>query len=154
MSSATGRPKEPAEDFISMTIREYIKPAAGLSLAHAVNAGYDYAVRAGDLVFMSGQVARNAQGETVGVGDFETQAIQVHENLKLLCEHAGGSLDDIVDVRMYILDRAHRPILNAIRKRYHPGPNFPCSTLLIISGLANPDFLLEIEAVAHIPLRR
>jgi 2-iminobutanoate/2-iminopropanoate deaminase len=133
-------------------VREYIKPA-GLSLAHAAAASYDYAVRAGDLVFMSGQVARNAAGETVGIGDFEAQAIQVHENLKVVCASAGGSLDDIIDVRMYILDRAHRPILNAIRKRYHPGPNFPCSTLLIIGGLANPDYLLEIEAVAHIPVK-
>ena len=134
--------------------REYIKPASGLSAAHAAAAGYDYAVRAGDLVFMSGQVARNAQGETVGVGDFEAQAVQVHENLEVLCESAGGSLDDIVAVRLYILDRAHRPILNAVRKRYHPGPNYPCSTLLIVGGLANPDFLLEIEAVAHIPVSR
>ena len=131
-------------------LREYIKPV-GVSMENAANAGYDYAVRAGDLVYISGQVARNAKGETVGIGDFEAQAIQVHENLKLVCESAGGTLADIIDVKLYLLDRAHRPILNAIRKRYHPGPNFPCSTLLIISGLANPDFLLEIAAVAHIP---
>jgi 2-iminobutanoate/2-iminopropanoate deaminase len=130
--------------------REYIRPA-GLSRENAVNAGYDYGVRVGDMVYVSGQVARNAKGETVGLGDFEAQAVQVHENLKIVCEAAGGTLDDIVTVTMYILDRAHRPILNAIRKRYHQGPDYPCSTLLIISGLANPDFLLEIEAVAHIP---
>jgi 2-iminobutanoate/2-iminopropanoate deaminase len=68
-----------------------------------------------------------------------------------VCEAAGGTLEDIIDVKLYILDRENRMTLNAIRKRYHPGPNFPCSTMLIVKGLANPDFLLEIAAVAYIP---
>lgn len=131
-------------------MRVALKPAR-LNLAHANAAAYDYAVRVDDLVFISGQVARNAAGDTVGAGDFEAQAVQVFENLRHVCETAGGSLADIVDTRMYILDRAHRATLNAVRARYYPGPDFPCSTLLIVAGLANPDFLLEIEAIAHIP---
>ena len=131
-------------------MRDYLKPK-GFNLTNATNAAYDLAVRCDDFVFISGQVARGPDGETVGVGDFEAQAVQVFENLKKICESAGGTLDDIVDTRMYILDRAHRPIINEVRKRYYKGPNFPCSTLLIINGLANPDFLLEIEAIAHIP---
>jgi 2-iminobutanoate/2-iminopropanoate deaminase len=131
-------------------IREYIKPA-GVSRANAAAAAYDHAVRVGDTVYISGQVARNAQGETVGVGDFEAQAVQVHENLKLVCQAAGGTIEDIVTVNIYMLDRANRAVLNEVRKRYHAGPDYPCSTLLIIDGLANPDFQLEISAVAHIP---
>jgi enamine deaminase RidA (YjgF/YER057c/UK114 family) len=131
--------------------RTYLHPA-GLNLAHAANAAYGYAVRCGDFVFISGQVARNEAGETIGVGDFESQAVQVFENLGKVCASAGGSLADIVDTRMYITDRAHRPLINAVRKRYFLGPNYPCATLLIISGLASPDLLLEIEAVAHIPV--
>jgi 2-iminobutanoate/2-iminopropanoate deaminase len=130
--------------------RESYNPP-GLSLQHAHNAAYDYAVRAGDLVYVSGQVARDAHGEPVGVGNFEAQAVQVFENLKTVLASAGGTLADVVDTRMYILDRAHRVTLNEVRKRYYPGPQFPCSTLLIISGLAHPDLMLEIEAVAYIP---
>jgi 2-iminobutanoate/2-iminopropanoate deaminase len=131
-------------------LRESYNPSE-LSLQHARNAAYDYAVRAGDMVYISGQVARDAQGEPVGAGDFEAQAVQVFENLKTVLASAGGTLADVVDTRMYILDRAHRVTLNEVRKRYYPGPTFPCSTLLIISGLAHPDLMLEIEAVAYIP---
>lgn len=130
--------------------RASYKPT-GLSQQHAANAAYDYAVRAGDLVFISGQVARDRNGEAVGVGDFEAQAVRVFENLAHVLASAGGTLADVVDTRMYILNRDHRPILNAVRKRYYPGPDFPCSTLLIVAGLAHPDLLLEIEAVAYLP---
>jgi enamine deaminase RidA (YjgF/YER057c/UK114 family) len=132
--------------------RTYLSPV-GLNLAHAANAAYGYGVRCGDFVFISGQVARNEAGETIGIGDFEAQAVQVFENLANVCASAGGTLEDIVDTRMYLVDRAHRPIVNEVRKRFFRGPDYPCSTLLIISGLANPDFLLEIEAIAHIPDR-
>ena len=131
-------------------LRRSYKPP-GLSLAHAAQAAYDYAVRAGDLVYLSGQVARDANGEPVGVGDFEAQAVQVFENLERVLASAGGTLADVVDTRMYILDRANRVTLNEVRRRYYPGPDFPCSTLLVVAGLAHPDLLLEIEAVAYIP---
>lgn len=131
-------------------MREYLRPA-GLNLEHADNAAYGYAVRCDDFVFIAGQVARNRDGETVGIGDVEAQAVQVFENLRTVVASAGGTLDDIVDTRMYLIQREHRPIVNAVRKRYFRGPGFPSATLLFVSGLANPDFLLEIEAVAHIP---
>jgi enamine deaminase RidA (YjgF/YER057c/UK114 family) len=134
-------------------LRQSYKPA-GLSLPHAAQAAYDYAVRAGDMVYISGQVARDANGAPVGVGDFEAQAVQVFENLKIVLASAGGTLADVVDTRMYILDRANRVTLNEVRRRYYPGPDFPCSTLLIVAGLAHPDLLLEIEAVAYIPAKR
>jgi enamine deaminase RidA (YjgF/YER057c/UK114 family) len=118
----------------------------------ATRSGYGPAVRSGDLVFISGMTARKG-GEVVGKGDFQAQAAQVYDNIKTAVEHAGGTLADVILLRIYLVDRAHRPAHSAVRGRYFPGPDFPCSTLLIISGLADPDFLIEVEAIAHIPKR-
>ena len=128
---------------------EFLKPA-GLTEA-ATASGYGPAVRSNDLVFISGQTARNLKGETVGKGDAEAQAVQIYENIKTCVEAAGGTLADVILLRTYLTDRAHRAAHGAVRRRYFPGPNFPNSTLLIIAGLADPDFLIEVEAVAHIP---
>ena len=128
--------------------REFLKPA-GLT-ASAAASGYGPAARSNDLVFISGQTARSPEGRTVGVGDAEAQAVQVYENIKAVVESAGGTLADVILLRTYLTDRAHRPAHGAVRRRYFPGPDFPCSTLLIVAGLADPDFLIEVEAVAHI----
>jgi 2-iminobutanoate/2-iminopropanoate deaminase len=128
--------------------REFLKPA-GLT-ATAAASGYGPAARSNDLVFISGQTARNASGQTVGVGNAEAQAAQVYENIKTVVESAGGTMADIILLRTYLTDRAHRAAHGAVRRKYFPGPDFPCSTLLIVAGLADPDFLIEVEAVAHI----
>lgn len=132
-----------------MTV-EFLKPAGGLTDA-ATASGYGPAARSNDLVFISGMTARNPQGETVGKGDPEAQAVQIYENIKSCVEAAGGTLADVILLRTYLTDRSQRAAHGAVRRRYFPGPNFPCSTLLIIAGLADPDFLMEVEAVAHIP---
>lgn len=131
---------------------EFLKPP-GLTEA-ATASGYGPMARSGDLVFISGMTARNPQGVTVGKGDPEAQAVQVYENIKTCVEAAGGTLGDVISMRTYLVDRAHRPAHSKVRRRYFPGPNFPCSTLLIVAGLADPDYLLEVEAIASIPQRR
>jgi 2-iminobutanoate/2-iminopropanoate deaminase len=127
---------------------EFIKPAGLIGAATA--SGYGPAVRSNDLVLISGQTARNATGETVGKGDAEAQAVQIYENIKTCVEAAGGKMSDVILLRTYLTDRSQRAAHGAVRRRYFPGPNFPNSTLLIVAGLADPDFLMEVEAVAHI----
>ena len=112
-------------------------------------AGYSHVVRMGDLLFVSGQVARNLKGEVVGKGDVRAQTEQVYANLKAVLEAAGSGLERIAKVTVFTTSLEHRPAINEVRNRvFGPMGHFPASTFVVISGLADPDFLVEIEAVA------
>jgi len=103
-------------------------------------------------VYISGQVAWNASGEVVGVGDLRTRFVRVYENLQSLVSHAGGTLADVVQLRTYLTSRDLLPTFVAIRNelypRLFPDRTYPTNTLLIVSGLVDPALLLEVEAVA------
>jgi 2-iminobutanoate/2-iminopropanoate deaminase len=112
--------------------------------------GYSYAVRkAGNPVFIAGQVASDANGNVVGEGDIAAQVEQVYANLKKVVEACSGSLDDIVKITVFTTDLAYRPAIGAARERHFSEP-FPASTFVVVSSLAVPAFLVEIEAVAMI----
>ena len=116
--------------------------------------GYTHVITAtgGKVAFISGQVALNPAGELVGAGDFRAQVQQVLKNLEVAVQSVGGSLTDIVKTTTFIpnYDAAyHRPILREVRSEVF-GSHAPASTLVGVQGLATPDFLVEIEAVAII----
>jgi len=104
----------------------------------------------GRILFLAGQTPVNEKGEIVGVGDFEMQAKQVFENMKAVVEAAGGSFADIVKVTIYITDVKYRSELDRVRKAYY-GSTAPTSTLLVVSGLAQKEYLLEVESIAVLP---
>jgi enamine deaminase RidA (YjgF/YER057c/UK114 family) len=110
--------------------------------------GYSHVAKRGNIVFIAGQVAKDANGNLVGKGDIAAQVEQVFQNLKACVEAGGESLSDVVKLNVYTTDLAHyRPHIRAGRDRYfaaHP----PATTLLVVTSLADPDFLLEIDAVA------
>ena len=108
------------------------------------------AVRAGNHVFLRGQVGQDLDGRIVGVGDPAAQAEQAMRNVKTLLEEAGSRLDHICKVTIYITDRANREPVYQVVGRWLKGV-FPCSTGLIVSGLARPDYLMEIDVEAVIP---
>ncbi|HKV44804.1 MAG TPA: RidA family protein [bacterium] len=112
--------------------------------------GYSHAVRAGDLVFVAGQVAQDQEGRLVGRGDIEAQAVQVFENLKAVLASAGAGLDDVVKLTTYTTSVAHRQKIAEVRARYFT-TYFPPNTFIVVASLATPDYLLEIEAVAARP---
>lgn len=112
--------------------------------------GYSHAAKAGGLVFTAGQVALDAEGSLVGKGDFEAQAVQVFENLKAVLASAGATLDDITKMTTYVTNVTYRPKLAEIRGQYFK-TYFPPNTFVVVSSLATPEFLLEIEAVAACP---
>ena len=113
--------------------------------------GYSYAVRkSGAPVFISGQVALDSSGKLVGEGDIAAQAEQVFENLRTVVEACGGTMDDIVKITIYVTDAAFRPAVAAARQRHFSEGSYPASTYLVITALALPQFLVEIEAVALI----
>lgn len=130
--------------------RTYLHPA-GLAVDAAAAARFSHAVRAsGTFVFIAGQVANDAGGNIVGKGDAEAQAAQIYANLQKAVESAGGTMADIISTRTYALDAAYRPVIRQVREQYFPGPDYPNNTFLVVAGLASPDYLIEIEAVAHL----
>ena len=108
-------------------------------------------VPAGQLVFVSGQVARDAQGETVGTGDIKAQTRQTLENIKSILESAGATMDDIVKVGVYVTNVEEQySSVHEVRAEYFK-QDYPASTLVEVSALAQKDLLIEIEAIAVIP---
>lgn len=109
--------------------------------------GFTPVVKAGDTVYISGQVARDAQGTLVGKGDPEAQARQVYRNLKAAVEAGGGTLSDIVKLTTYVTTpQCVEACRNARQEMFPASP--PASTMVIVQGLASPDFLVEVEAIA------
>lgn len=111
-------------------------------------AGYSYGVRTGGMIWVSGQVSRNRQGELVGDGDIEAQVVQVLENVKGILAEGGATLDDVVKTVTYLTDASFRVPFQRIRKQYFKPPNLPASAVVVVKGLVQPELLIEIEAVA------
>ncbi len=110
---------------------------------------YSHVVRAGDLVFIAGQVAQDAQGNVVGPGDFRAQTVQVFENLKRALASVNLDLTRLVKLSIFITDARYRDPLREINQRYIPTEK-PVSTLLVVAALARPEYLIEIDAVAAV----
>jgi 2-iminobutanoate/2-iminopropanoate deaminase len=101
----------------------------------------------GRLVFISGMTARGADGKIAGVGDIEAQTRQVCENLKAAVEAAGGTLDDICRVDVFIRNMEHFDTIHKVRREYFKPP-LPASTMVEICKMTSPEALIEISAIA------
>ena len=135
---------------MSKPSKEFISPE---TLIAPGPAGYSHIakINRGAIVYLSGQVPSDASGKLVGEGDFEAQVEQVFRNLKIAVEAAGGTMADIVKLNTYLVaevDQASVPKLRAIRDRYVNAGKPPASTLVVVSRLAQPGWLIEIEAIA------
>ena len=108
---------------------------------------YSHVIRAGNTVYIAGQTATDAQGNVVGRGDITAQSVQVFENLKAALASVGGTFADLASITVYITDARYRDPMREVRTRYL-GDKLPTSTLLVIAGLADPEYLLEISAIA------
>ena len=104
----------------------------------------------GRVLHLSGQVAQVADGSAVGIGDIEAQTRQVLDNLARVLASVGGRLDDIVKVTVFVTDMAHLDQIHRVRAEYF-APPYPASTLVEVSRLVRPEYLIEIDAVASIP---
>jgi 2-iminobutanoate/2-iminopropanoate deaminase len=101
----------------------------------------------GRLVFLSGMTSRRADGSIAGVGNIEEQTRQVCENLKAAVEEAGGTLDDICRVDVYVRNMEHFDTIHKVRREYFTGIA-PASTMVEICKMTSPDYLIEINAIA------
>ena len=104
---------------------------------------------AGRTIYVSGQVSMDAAGNVVGEGDVKLQTQTVLEHVKTVVEEAGGGMDDIVKVTVFIRDMRLYDEIHEVRRRYFEEP-YPASSMVEVSALIDPRLLIEIEAVAVI----
>lgn len=117
---------------------------AGKAYSHGV------IVEAGRTLYVAGQTPRDAQGNVVCKGDAAGQARQTLENMKKVVEGAGGRMEDVAKTTVFITDLRHREAVGRVRQEFFKGDP-PANTLLVVAGLADPDFLVEIEAIVPLP---
>ncbi len=127
----------PKREISSDAIR---KPSGVFSQATAVEAK-------GRLVFVSGMTARRPDGTIAGVGDIAAQTRQVCENIKAAVEAAGGTLDDVCRVDVYVRNMEHFDAIHKVRREYFKPP-LPASTMVEVTKMTSPDYLIEINAIA------
>jgi enamine deaminase RidA (YjgF/YER057c/UK114 family) len=111
-------------------------------------------VRAGNTIYLRGQIGQDLDTrESVGIGDVEAQTEQAMANIAMLLEEAGGELGDIVKVVVYLTDIRHREPVYRVMGRWLKGV-FPVSTGLVVTALARPEWVVEIDATAVVPDER
>ena len=119
-------------------------------LAEADPGLWSNCIRAGDLLFISGQVARPFEGGKTLVGKDEyAQAKQIFARIRKICEAAGGSMADVVKVTIFLVDITKNTEVWKARREFFTG-DFPASTLVEVRSLAGKETLVEIEAVAYL----
>lgn len=119
-------------------ISEQVKePAPGL---------WSNCLKIGNQVFISGMTARQPDGETILGGEYEQSQV-IFEKIKNLVEAAGGSMDNIVKMTIFVTNIANNTEVWKARKEFFNG-DFPTCTLVEVKSLAKPEILLEIEALA------
>ena len=114
-------------------------------------ANYKMATRmeGGRLLYIAGQVARDAEGNVLAPGDIRTQAQEVFQNLRRVLQAAGGDLADLLKITTYLTRIEDLPAVVEVRTQFIPG-ELPASTLIVVSRLAQPDLLIEVEGMAAI----
>jgi enamine deaminase RidA (YjgF/YER057c/UK114 family) len=129
----------------------YINPPS----APPVQGMYSHVARAGELAFIAGQVAIDAKGNPVGVGDFAAQVPAVLENLGKILKDLGTDFESVVQFTTYMTKADYIPVWmkerSALFPKLFPGGKYPPNTLLVIDRLVKPEFLLEVEAIARVP---
>lgn len=118
-------------------------------LAPAAIGPYSQATRAGSLVFFSGQIPLDPQTGELVEGDISLQARRAFDNLKAVCEAAGGSMDDIVRVGLYLTDLGQFAAVNAVMAEYFQAPYPARSTIEVPALPKGADF--EVDAVLVLP---
>jgi len=119
---------------------------------HKPFANYSHVVTAqgaSKLIFCAGQVAADPSGKVLPPDDFAAQTKLVMENLTLALAEGGANLKDVVKVTIYVCNPHDVPKARSILQEYF-GDDPPASTLCVLRGLANPNYLLEIEAIAAV----
>jgi enamine deaminase RidA (YjgF/YER057c/UK114 family) len=132
------------------TAKQIINPP---ELAKPRGFSHGIVVEGGRLLMLAGQDASDAEGKIAAPGDLLAQYEQVIKNLKAVVEAAGGTLQDVVKLNIYVTDRdAYRAQLKPLGEIYRAylGRHYPAMALFEVKGLFNPDAMIEMEGVAHL----
>jgi 2-iminobutanoate/2-iminopropanoate deaminase len=108
--------------------------------------------RAGRLLFISGLTSRGPDAAIVGAGDIRLQTQTVLENMRSVLAAAGGTLEDVVKITIFVRDMGDAEKILEVEQRFFPGPP-PASTMVEISRLFDRDHMIEIEAIAALDHR-
>jgi enamine deaminase RidA (YjgF/YER057c/UK114 family) len=119
------------------------------NVAEAPPGRWSNAIRAGDFLFISGQVSRTGDGKAIAGKDEYEQSKIIFTKIKHLVEAAGGTMADVAKVTIYVVDIKKNTEVWRARQEFFSG-DFPASTLVQVAALGTPEVLVEIEAVAHI----
>jgi enamine deaminase RidA (YjgF/YER057c/UK114 family) len=109
---------------------------------------YSHVARAGNTLYLSGQLGFTPDGSLVAVGDARAQAAQAWRNILAILKYYGASERNLTRVNTYITHPSYRGPVGEARDEVFPSPPYPASTLLVVAALAEPQFLVEIEAIA------
>jgi len=123
-------------------------PRNGRAFNHAVVAPE------GRVLFITGQVAWDHQGEIVGTGNAGAQMRLCFQNTIKILATVGGTLEDIVDHTIYFVNRADIDVLQQVRTEFFSPETAPASTFIQVRGLIIPEFLVELTPIAVIPHER
>jgi reactive intermediate/imine deaminase len=141
---AQGPAALPGTDPRRNSMEHFIRPA-GLPPV----SGYSHAVACtGRMIAVSGQVPADGQGRLVGQDDPRAQVRQVFENLTTALAAAGAAMDQVVKLTVYLTDMADLDVFRQVRDEYISPGRPPASSLVQVSGLVNPAFRVEIDALA------
>jgi enamine deaminase RidA (YjgF/YER057c/UK114 family) len=134
-----------------VTPPEHLRFLCPPNLASTPGYSHVVTVTGGETIYLAGQVAVDAAGNLVGLGDFRLQAQQVFANIKTALDAVGADFRHVVKLNMYVVDRTQLPVLREIRDLYINTQAPPVSTLVEVRSLAQEGFLLEVEAIASLP---
>lgn len=112
-------------------------------------------VRGGEFLFLSGQVALDAESNYVGLDDMAAQTRQVYRNLGQVLKSVGADFSNIVDLTTFVVGRQHLPAhletIEELYKELYPQGDYPADTVVLVEGLYRKEFLLEVKATALLP---
>lgn len=133
----------PQDDRLELLHPEGVAPAGS----------YEHVSRAGDFVFVAGQIAKDEAGNWIGLGDAGAQARQVYVNVGRCLASVGATARDVVKINTILVDRADRDAVTAARLAFF-GDHRPPHTGIIIAGLGSPEVRVEVEVIAYLPRGR
>ena len=128
-----------------MAVRKPVTPQ-GMTANPAFSPG----VQVGEFLFISGTVGNDATGNLVGVGDCEAQTRQVFANIKSIAAAVGASMDDVVKITCFLIDVADYAAYGKVRSETFANDP-PASSTVMVAALVRPEFLVEVEAIVHVP---
>ena len=126
-----------------MTVEWLNPPGVAVPVPH-----YSQVARAGNTLYISGQLGSDASGQVTAIGDAREQARAAWRNIVAILAHVGATPRNLVKTSTFITHPAFRPLVGEARDEVFPAPPYPPSTLLIVAALAEPHILVEIEAIA------